>query len=240
MKRLQENKPICHAVIWILAYIVTVNIGDNISAILGIKNLATAALLIAFSTVLLFYLKKNKWFTLYGFSQMKKPDLRKTLYYIPLILTIFTHYFRGIDRGLGYKGFFLAIVLMICVGFIEELVFRGFLYQGILKKSGVKRAVLISGITFAVGHIVNLIRGYTTADQINQIIIGVFIGITLALLVALTNNIIPCILYHMLFNISGTITLSDLKLETYMVIITAIICTLYSVYLMRAYKFEGN
>ena len=101
---------------------------------------------------------------------------------------------------------------MICVGFIEELLFRGFLYQGILKQSGKTRAVLVSGITFAIGHIVNLLRGYTTADQINQVVIGVFIGVVLVLLVACTNNIIPCVLYHIFFNISGTITNSDLPL----------------------------
>jgi membrane protease YdiL (CAAX protease family) len=166
--------------------------------------------------------------------------LSKTLFYIPLIITIFTHYLRGINQELGFTGFLLAILLMMCVGFIEELVFRGFLYQGILKKRGMTGAVLISGVSFAIGHIVNLLRGYTTAEQINQVVIGVFIGIVLALLVALTNNIIPCVFYHIFFNISGTITYSNLKLETYMVIITSIICTLYSSYLIRAFKFKRN
>lgn len=240
MKKLQENKPIGHALMWILAYIVLVNIGDNISKILGVDNVVTVIFLITLSLVLLFYLKKNNWFELYGFKKIKKSDLTKTLFYIPLIITIFLHYFRGINQELGYKGFFLAIALMICVGFIEELLFRGFLYEGILRQRGKTRAVLISGVTFAIGHIVNLLRGYTTADQINQIVIGVFIGVVLALLVACTNNIIPCVLYHIFFNISGTITNSNLKMETYMVVITGIICTLYSAYLMKAFYFKRD
>jgi membrane protease YdiL (CAAX protease family) len=238
MKKIQENKPIWHAVIWIMAYIMLVNIGDNISKPLGIENLGTVIMLVPFTLVLLFYIKKNSWFELYGFNKIKKLNLRKTLFYVPLIITILTHYFRGIKTELGVTGFVLAIVLMICVGLIEEVVFRGFLYQGILKERGMTRAVLISGITFAVGHIVNLLRGYTAADQINQVVIGIFIGIVLALLVALTNNIIPCILYHILFNISGTITYSNLKLETYMVIITSVICVIYSAYLLRAFRFK--
>jgi uncharacterized protein len=244
MNKLQENKPIWHAMVWILTYIVTVNIGDNMPAILGIDNLATVFLLIAFSLLLLLYLKKNKWFELYGFNKMKKSDWYKTLFYIPLIITIFTHYFRGINVELGYSGFSIGIILMICVGFIEELIFRGFLYQGILKESGIKRAVIISGATFGIGHVVNLLRGYSMADQINQIVIGIFIGIVLALIVAYTNNIIPCVFYHILFNISGTITNSNLEMETHMVIITVIICALYSVYLVRALKskkdYENN
>jgi membrane protease YdiL (CAAX protease family) len=107
-----------------------------------------------------------------------------------------------------------------------------------LKNSSKLRAVLISGVTFAIGHIVNLLRGYTTADQINQVVIGIFIGIVLALIVALTNNIIPCVLYHIFFNISGTITNSNLKLETYMVVITSIICLFYSIYLIKVFKFK--
>jgi uncharacterized protein len=238
MKKLQENKPIWHALIWIMAYIVLVNIGDNLPTILGIEGLATVIILIAFSLILLVYLKKNNWFELYGFNKIKKSDLTKALFFIPLIITIPLHYFRGINKELGYTGFILAILLMMCVGFLEELLFRGFLYQGILKEKGITRAVLISGVTFGIGHVVNLARGYSAGHQIIQIVVGIFIGILLALIVALTNNIIPCVLWHIFFNFSGTVTNSNLKMETYMVLIVAIICTLYSAYLMKAFDFK--
>jgi uncharacterized protein len=240
MKNLQENKPIWHAVIWIIAYIVLVNIGDNLSGMLGMSNPVTVVILIAFSLVLLLYLKKNNWFALYGFNKMKKSDLSKALFFIPLIITIPLHYFRGINKELGFTGFILALLLMICVGFLEELLFRGFLYQGILKNSGITRAVIISGATFGIGHIVNLARGYSAGEQIIQIVAGIFVGILLALIVALTNNILPCVLWHIFFNFSGTITNSDLKMETYMVLIVAIICTVYSAYLIKAFKFKRD
>ena len=240
MKSLQESKPIWHAVIWIIAYILLVNIGDNISSDLGGESPATVILLIAFSIVLLLYLKKNNWFALYGFRKIEKSDLSKALFYIPLMITIPLHYFRGIREELGVTGFILALLLMICVGFIEELIFRGFLYRGILKSSGITRAVVISGVTFAIGHIVNLMRGYSIGDQIVQIVAGIFVGILLALIVALTNNILPCVLWHILFNFSGTITNSNLKMETYMVIIVGGICTLYGLYLMKAFKFKES
>jgi uncharacterized protein len=240
MKKLQENKPIWHALVWILAYIVLVNIGDNLPTILGMEDLATVIILIAFSLILLFYLKKNNWFELYGFNKIKKSDLTKALFYIPLIITIPLHYFRGINKELGSTGFILAILLMMCVGFLEELLFRGFLYQGILKEKGITRAVLISGVTFGIGHVVNLARGYSSGDQIIQIIAGIFVGILLALIVALTNNIIPCVLWHIFFNFSGTVTNSNLKMETFMVLIVAIICTLYSAYLIRAFDFKRD
>jgi membrane protease YdiL (CAAX protease family) len=240
MKKLQENKPIWHAVIFILIYIVLVNIGDNLPAILGVEDLATVIILIAFSLILLIYLKKNNWFKFYGFNKIKKSDLTKALFFIPLIITIPLHYFRGINQELGTTGFILAGLLMVCVGFLEELLFRGFLYQAILKERGIIRAVFISGVTFGIGHVVNLARGYSAGHQIIQIVVGIFIGILLALIVALTNNIVPCVLWHIFFNFSGTITNSNLKMETYMVLIVAIICTLYFAYLIKAFKLKGD
>jgi membrane protease YdiL (CAAX protease family) len=122
---------------------------------------------------------------------------------------------------------------MIGVGFIEELIFRGFLFQGINEKSGVKRAIIISGITFGFGHIVNLLRGYTFVEQMEQIIVAIAIGIVLALLVAITKNIIPGILFHIMFNISGTITKAESNLEIYLMIAILSISVFYITYLYR-------
>jgi uncharacterized protein len=240
MRKMLESNPIWHAMIWIFAYVLTVNIGDNISKGLGLGDSVTVALLVVFTIGLLLYLKKSNLFEIYGFKNINKTELTKCLFFIPLIATIPLHYFRGINQTLGYAGFILALIQMTCVGLIEEAVFRGFLYQGILKKSGVVRAVIISGATFGIGHVVNLARGYTLGHQIIQIVVGIFVGILLAEIVALTKNIIPCILWHALYNFSGTITNSDLVKETYMVLITSVICILYSVYLLKVYKFRFN
>ena len=50
------------------------------------------------------------------------------------------------------------IILMLCVGFIEEVIFRGFLFKAIAKDN-VKTAIIISSVTFGVGHLVNLVNG---------------------------------------------------------------------------------
>ncbi|WP_106007809.1 CPBP family intramembrane glutamic endopeptidase [Clostridium luticellarii] len=42
----------------------------------------------------------------------------------------------------------LSCFLMIGTGFVEEVLFRGFLFQGIYCKSGANKAIFISGITF--------------------------------------------------------------------------------------------
>ena len=121
---------------------------------------------------------------------------------------------------------------MICVGSIEEIVFRGFLFKAIETKSGINWAIVISGITFGIGHIVNLFRGYGYAELMGQIIIAIAIGIVLALLVAITKNIVPGILFHIVFNISGAITKAG-SYEIYLMIAILSIALCYAFYLSR-------
>lgn len=84
---------------------------------------------------------------------------------------------------------------MIGTGFVEEVLFRGFLFQGIYCKSGANKAIFISGITFGIGHVVNLFRGYAAVELAAQIGVAIVIGIVLALLVAVTKNILPGIFF---------------------------------------------
>lgn len=233
MNKLVEKKPILHAVVWIMLYIMMVNIGDGLSEQLGVTNYVTSVFLIGLSVVLLHYLKKNNMFEKYGIMGIPKRDFSKSLFYVPLILLAFVQFSKGIDTTLSISAMGTFGILMICVGFIEELVFRGFLFQGIQRKSGLKKAILISGITFGMGHIVNLFRGYAYEDLIGQIIVAIAIGIMLALLTAITKNIVPGILFHIMFNISGSITKVGSSIEVYLMIAILIICILYILHLSK-------
>lgn len=232
MNRLMERKPILHAVIWIMIYILMVNVGDAVSEQIGIPHIATSIILILFSVGLVLYMKKNNWFERYGIRGITKKDLSKTLLYAPLIVLAFIQMFAGINPTLSMAEMVIFCVLMISVGSIEEMVFRGFLFKAIETKSGINRAIVISGITFGIGHIVNLFRGYGYAELMGQIIIAIAIGIVLALLVAITKNIVPGILFHIVFNISGTITKSG-SYEVYLMISILCIALCYAFYLSR-------
>jgi len=233
MKKIQETKPIWHAMIWIIAYIILVNVGDMISEVIGVANSATSAILIIFSTAVLLYVNKNNWTRYYGLSWPKKADFQKTWLYIPLAIIAVLQYSKGFNDLLNFRDIAIIIVLMIGVGFIEELLFRGFLYQGILKKGKLANAIIVSGITFGIGHIVNLMRGYSLADQGLQIVIAIALGITLALLVSVTDSIIPGIVFHTLLNISGNVTNSNQTIELYIVIFSLVLCVVYSLYLKK-------
>lgn len=239
MNRLMERKPILHAVIWIMIYIVMVNVGDALSEQIGIFHIATSIILILFSVVLVLYIKKNNWIERYGIRGTTKKDLSKTLFYAPLIVLAFIQFFAGINPTLTTSEMAILCILMIGVGSIEEMVFRGFLFKAIETKSGINRAVVISGITFGIGHIVNLSRGYGYAELMGQITVAIAIGIVLALLVAITKNIVPGILFHIVFNISGAITKAG-SYEIYLMIAILSIALGYIFYLSRFMQGKKN
>ncbi|WP_205676850.1 CPBP family intramembrane glutamic endopeptidase [Arthrobacter crystallopoietes] len=90
----------------------------------------------------------------------------------------------------------LFIALIMCVGVLEELLFRGFLFRGTLA-----RAVVVTGVTFAIGHAVNAARGYRTGRPGR---LGLVLGIVLALLFATIGTHWPLVAFHAVPNTSGT------------------------------------
>ena len=236
MVRLREKQPVWFAVLWIGIYIITVNVGDAFSEALGVPNLVTAPLLIALSVGLLVFLRRHGWLEPYGVALPKPRDLKVVWYYAPLALMVLVLVLLGVDSALGATGTALAVLLMLGVGFLEEVVFRGFLYKAILKRSGFKRAVIISGVTFGIGHIVNLLRGYTGAEQLLQIVAGVALGIVLALLFALTGSILPGALFHVLLNIGGTLTQRTLTGDAIAVMVMLVVSAIYGTHLWRTMR----
>ena len=181
MPKLYEKKPVLHAIIWILIYIFMANMGVALSKILGVDNLGNGILFLILSIVLFFYIKKNHWISYYGFKKLNEENFKRTYFYIPFLLLIILNGITGFNSELKVIDILSILLFMGCVGFLEELIFRGFLYKAILAKGNVVKAILISGITFGLGHIVNLFNGYTGTEQIMQIIGAAAIGIMLFL-----------------------------------------------------------
>lgn len=240
MNKLMEKKPVLHAVLWIIIYIVLVNIGDALSEQLKVGYIATGVLVLALSAVLVLYLRKSNRLKAQGFHRMTKTDVRNTLFYCPLILLAGIQLCAGIDQTVSASQFAAVSFLMVGTGFIEELIFRGLLFQGIRNKSGINKAVIISGITFGMGHIVNLLRGYGFAESAGQIIVAIAVGIVLTLLVAVTKNLVPGILFHIIFNISGSVSNQESGLQTNLLIAILVISVLYAIYLSRIMHRKGK
>ncbi len=232
MNNLIIKKPIFHAVLWILIYVVTVNMGEALYETTGFAYW-TALLLAGLSGIMILYLQKNNILLSLGFEKLNKLLLRKCLFYLPLILLALIQFIAGINQTYVLNDFLWASLLMIGVGFLEEVLFRGFLFEGIRCKSGMRKAIIISGVTFGLGHIVNLSRGYGYIELGSQVVVAIAIGLVLALLYAITKNLLPGILFHIIFNISGTITNQNITLQFYLLGIILVIALSYLFFLTR-------
>ena len=93
----------------------------------------------------------------------------------------------------------LFITSMICVGFLEEIIFRGFLFVG-MSQNSIKSAIVVSSITFGIGHIVNLLNGGDFVPTLLQVFYAIAIGFLFTIMFYKSKSLIPCIIVHGVFN----------------------------------------
>ena len=92
---------------------------------------------------------------------------------------------------------------MLCVGFLEETIFRGLPFTAIAKDN-IKSAVIISSVTFGIGHIINLFNG-SGMDLVNNLCRIVFaVAVSAGHVFYRGGSLLPCILVHSAINTLGT------------------------------------
>ena len=104
---------------------------------------------------------------------------------------------------------------MIFVGFLEEIIFRGFLFKAMCKDN-VKTAIIVSSITFGIGNIVNLFNG-SGADiipNICQIFYAMSIGFLFVIMFYRGKSLWPCIITHGVYNAVGVFANRTLATNT--------------------------
>lgn len=200
MKKLYEKSEIWFAVAWIITYVVLASTGDNISADIGIIKIVTLPILIILSVILFLFVKRNGLSEKYGLCKSEIPA-SKMLFYIPLIVLLTVNLWHGVTMNVSPLETLLYVLSMLCVGFLEEMIFRGFLFNAMVK-DGVKSAIIVSSLTFGIGHIVNRINGSGAEllPNILQIIYAVAIGFAFVMIFYKTKSLLPCIVTHSLFN----------------------------------------
>ena len=200
LKKLYERSEIWFAVAWILAYVVLASTGDNLSADLGIDKIVTLPVLIAMSAGLYFFVRKNGLSEKYGLCKPRLPAA-KLLFYAPLLVLLTANLWYGARLNQSPPETALYVLSMFCVGFLEGLIFRGLLFQA-MAKNGVKAAIIVSSVTFGVGHIVNLFNGSGAEwlPNLLQILYAVAIGFAFVMIYRRTKSLLPCILTHSIFN----------------------------------------
>lgn len=191
--------------------------------------------LVPFAVILYGYIifskKTRTALNLFSISSIKET----LIYSLPLviILIILTIGNGGIDLG-DYSNVILVIITHIfIIAFIEEVIFRGFMIS-ILKEKGIILAVTVSSFLFAVSHSLQLLGGQDMLSTVIQISYSFFIGMVLALIIALGQPLIVTILFHG-FNNTLLILASKDGNDIFTIVILVIL-VVYSIFLLKKLK----
>ena len=209
MTSLYKKSEICFALLWIGIYCVGMSLFDNLSKAIGLENSVSAVFALVASVFLFLWIRKSNLTEYFGLRKTTAPA-KAFLFFIPLVVISLSNIWSGFSLNYGSVQLVCFIVKMLCVGFLEEIIFRGFLFRA-MSKDNVKSAIIVSSVTFGIGHVINLLNGsgMNLADNIFQIIAAVFIGFLYVIIFYRGGSLIPCILSHGVLNLLSAFANSE-------------------------------
>lgn len=236
MKKLFSRNQLLFALAWIGIYVFCFSAADTLSESFGVKSLITAPLGLLISALLFGWIGRNGLKEYFGLCRLDHPDYKKLLYFLPLMIIASTNIWFGVTMRYSPVETVLTFVSMLFVGFIEEIIFRGFLFRAIARKRE-KLAIVLSSLTFGLGHIVNLLNGADLLQTLLQIGYAVAIGYLFTIIFIRTKSLLPCIITHGTLNALSAFSLGstpgqDIVTSSILVIISIG----YAVYLSKDMK----
>ena len=211
MKRLYEKQELGFALLWIGVYILALGLADSASVALGIEKIFTAPLSLGLAVAVLYWIRKNGLADKYGLGRVA-VDGKAYLYFLPLVLLASVNLWGGVTLRFGSLETVLYVINMLAVGILEEVIFRGFLFKA-LSRENLKRAVIISSLTFGIGHGLNLLNGAEVFATLLQILYATAAGFLFTILFHRSGSLLPGIFAHCGVNVlsafaqeQGTVT----------------------------------
>ena len=236
MKKLYEKNELTFAIVWIVVYCVLQSLANPLNKAMGVAYAASAAFCVLQTVVLFTFIRKNNLQKRYGLCKSPVPAYR-FLYYVPLIILASGNLWNGVALNYSPAATLCRIICMLCVGFLEEVIFRGLLFKAIAKDN-IKSAIVISSVTFGVGHIINLVNG-SGMDPLNnlcQIVFAIAVGFMLVTIFYRGGSLLPCILVHSAINTLGTFandTSLTMEMQLLHLAVLIVIAVAYTLILTR-------
>jgi membrane protease YdiL (CAAX protease family) len=227
-----KKNEIGFSIFWIIFYLVLLSCADTFSSLVGIEKIFSAPLSVGIVIFLTVWMQKNGLLEQYGIKKAKF-ERKKYLFFLPLIVMISVNFWSGVQFRFNVIETVLFIISMLCVGFLEELIFRGFLFKALCKEN-VTSAIIISSITFGVGHIINLFSGAELIPTFLQIGYATSAGFLFTVIFYKSGNLFPCIITHSLMNATSIFYYNkDLTMETITSIFLIFISLGYAFWILR-------
>ena len=222
MKQLYEKSELSFAIAWIVIYCVAQSFAYAFNDLVGVNYAFNALFTVLIALVLFMFLRANGLMQRYGLCPAPLPA-RAFLWYLPLVVLATTNLWSGIGISLPLADGLCFVCLMLGVGFVEELLFRGLLFRA-LEKDGLTMAIAISSVTFGLGHLMNLGNG-SGADIVQtlcQVGGAIAIGFLFVIIFYRRQSLIPCIITHAAINVTS-LFMNEAALTDAMQIATSLI-----------------
>ena len=230
MTNLYKKSEIWFAVVMIVVYVVGTSVADGLSETLGMAKSVTLLFHALMATVIFLWIRKSGLLRKFGLC---KTDVSaaKYLYYIPLILLSTVNLWFGVRMNLPAAETLLYVGSMLFVGFLEEIIFRGFLFCA-MAKDGVRSAVAVSSITFGMGHMVNLFNGSGAGivENLCQIAYAVAFGFMFVLIFHRGGSLVPCIISHSTVNMLSVFVNDGAVTDTVNILLSLCLCAIIAAY----------
>ena len=203
----------------------------------GLTDFRSAVINFVFSIILIVFMILLKRLKFYGIT--KPENSKKFLYFFPLVIIASVNLWGGINLEYSKEEIVFHILTMINVGFLEEIIFRGFLFK-MMEKDNPRLAIWVSAITFGIGHIINLLNGSEVIETLVQICYSIAAGYLFVIIFYKSKSLVPCIITHALLN-SLSIFLVENFVTIYIVPAVLIIIPIsYSIYINKFVKIESE
>ena len=231
MNNLYKKNELTFAILWIVIYAVGMG---TLQSNFGLDSLWHMLGLVVISAAIYLFVKKNGLLEKYGLAGWAKNS-RAMLWFIPLWILSCLNLFSGFQPDYPVPGLIYAAVSMALVGFAEELIFRGFLFKAMLKDGNVKAAIIVSSVTFGLGHILNLFTGHELIATLIQVVFAVAMGFVFTLVFYKSGSLLPGILAHSFIDVTSVLASDDgSRLVNLIVHIVVIVVSIaYCLYLAK-------
>ena len=197
MRKLYEKKEVLFAVLWIVAYCVVM---APIKGQFGYGSAWWLLAMIVFAAGIMAFVKAYHLEEKYGLTGFPK-DMKKYLFFIPVFVLATGNLWDGFSLSFNGADLVIATLSMILVGLVEEMIFRGFLFKAMLGNGKTVPAIIVSAVTFGIGHIVNLFAGQAGFETAIQIIFAISWGFILTMVFYKSESLIPCIIAHAMIDV---------------------------------------
>ena len=229
MRKFYETKPVLFAILWIVVYVVLIaplrgRFGDgSLQMLLGLVAISAAMLAVIRLLGIQKELGMTRWL----------QNGKALLWLLPMWVLSTGNLWGGVSLRYDAITSVMAVLSFLLVGVAEEIIFRSFLFNGMRKTGRLTVAIVVSAITFGMGHIVNLLTGHATAETLVQMIFAVAWGFLFTFAYLKGGSLLPCIAIHGLIDAFSVFARDNAAADWAYIIATVVIAVIYCLYLKK-------